>query len=703
MDRARDAAAGTSRGYCSRARGCSARRTALPPADRNVGRGRHAGPAAALVGAGGARQPEHDRGRRRRRGRRARPRLPHDLAALCARPPGARLRVVRVCDRADRALRPRFPEGICRRPLPGNDDFAARLDRRSCRPRHERCVRLLGQRPDAAAAAFVGERVLQPECRARVRPRAAVDGRTARDARLASRRRRARPAERRAGTQPIRPHRLDRSARRQGDRDRRGPRDRAAAYAGRAGGDRLSRQRCVPGRLVGTASHLHAAPLPRRQCDRHGCERRQAVLAAADGDGRRPERDVRAGRRRPPDRAAAAEGRRLPRHLHGRSDRGAGSRPPREHGRPPARRALRAVLLPRSVRIAYDVTPLSHPRTGVGNYILGALRGMLENGGDHELVAFGPVSMRGRKLLNDALTGLDVERRIVSVPFAHATRRVWGRVQHPVAERFVGALDVLHFSDWMRPPQRAGIRATMIHDLGPLHFPERLHPRTVRMHTTNAREARNCDVVFVNSQFTAADVVKRLGIEPDRVHVAHPGVAPVFTPDGPGFDAPFIFSTATADWRKNLHNLQLAYELLQTDLPLFTLSQFPRPLSDDHLARFYRGATVFVYPSYFEGFGRSGKLSTLARDGLWCPFALGRRRDGDVLHCPTYRGPLRSALPLVVTVHDLAVLRHPDAFNRWTRTYSPRVVPRVLAAARRIIAVSEFTRRELVELLRVPD
>ena len=255
------------------------------------------------------------------------------------------------------------------------------------------------------------------------------------------------------------------------------------------------------------------------------------------------------------------------------------------------------------MRIAYDVTPLSHPRTGVGNYILGALRGMLEDGGDHELVAFGPVSIRGRKLLDDALTGLDVERRMVTVPFAHATRRVWGRLRHPVAERFVGGFDVLHFSDWMRPPQRAGIRATMIHDLGPLHFPERLHSRTVRMHTTNAREARNCDVVFVNSQFTASDVVKRLGIQSDRVRVAYPGVAPIFTPDGPGFDAPFIFSTATADWRKNLHNLQLAHELLQTDLPLLTLGQFPRHLADDHLARFYRGAAVFVYPSFFEGFG----------------------------------------------------------------------------------------------------
>jgi glycosyltransferase involved in cell wall biosynthesis len=102
-------------------------------------------------------------------------------------------------------------------------------------------------------------------------------------------------------------------------------------------------------------------------------------------------------------------------------------------------------------------------------------------------------------------------------------------------------------------------------------------------------------------------------------------------------------------------------------------------------------------------FGGADKLSTLARDALWYPFALGRTHDADVLHCPTYRGPVRSALPLVVTVHDLAVFRHPDAFNRWTRAYSPRVVPRVLAAARRVIAVSEFTRRELGELLHVPD
>src|SRR5205085_1243797 len=44
-----------------------------------------------------------------------------------------------------------------------------------------------------------------------------------------------------------------------------------------------------------------------------------------------------------------------------------------------------------------------------------------------------------------------------------------------------------------------------------------------------------------------------------------------------------------------------------------------------------------------------------------------------------------------------------DAFPPWTRTYSRLVVPLVARTARCVIAVSEFTRREVVELLRVPE
>jgi glycosyltransferase involved in cell wall biosynthesis len=48
------------------------------------------------------------------------------------------------------------------------------------------------------------------------------------------------------------------------------------------------------------------------------------------------------------------------------------------------------------------------------------------------------------------------------------------------------------------------------------------------------------------------------------------------------------------------------------------------------------------------------------------------------------------------------VFRHPAAFRRWSRAYGPVVVPRVLKTAARIIAVSEFTKGELIDVLNVP-
>ncbi|MDP8911814.1 MAG: glycosyltransferase family 4 protein, partial [Actinomycetota bacterium] len=103
--------------------------------------------------------------------------------------------------------------------------------------------------------------------------------------------------------------------------------------------------------------------------------------------------------------------------------------------------------------------------------------------------------------------------------------------------------------------------------------------------------------------------------------------------------------------------------------------------------------------------GRSRALVPLRDVGWYLGVlpALARRDRLDVLHCPTFRAPTRSRVPLVVTFHDLAVLRHAHAFNRWTRAYSGRLLRRVAAAATRIIAVSEFTKREVVELLSVPQ
>jgi glycosyltransferase involved in cell wall biosynthesis len=105
-----------------------------------------------------------------------------------------------------------------------------------------------------------------------------------------------------------------------------------------------------------------------------------------------------------------------------------------------------------------------------------------------------------------------------------------------------------------------------------------------------------------------------------------------------------------------------------------------------------------------HSFTVGGRFAVPARDVGWYLGALPLlARSADLLHCPTFRAPPRSPVPLVVTAFDVAVLRHPGAFNAWTRNYSRALLPHVLRRADRVIAISEFTARELVDVLRIEE
>jgi glycosyltransferase involved in cell wall biosynthesis len=91
-----------------------------------------------------------------------------------------------------------------------------------------------------------------------------------------------------------------------------------------------------------------------------------------------------------------------------------------------------------------------------------------------------------------------------------------------------------------------------------------------------------------------------------------------------------------------------------------------------------------------------------AKGHLWEQFVLPRLCRGRLLWSPGNTGPLGYENQ-VVTIHDASTLEHPEwfsgAFAKWYRFLLPRLARRV----RRVITVSEFSRRELARLCAIPE
>lgn len=67
-----------------------------------------------------------------------------------------------------------------------------------------------------------------------------------------------------------------------------------------------------------------------------------------------------------------------------------------------------------------------------------------------------------------------------------------------------------------------------------------------------------------------------------------------------------------------------------------------------------------------------------------------------------FSAPVRSPVPTVIILHDLAARRFPHELHKPSAWFYGRWAPWTLRFARRVIAMSEFTAREATELLRLP-
>jgi glycosyltransferase involved in cell wall biosynthesis len=87
---------------------------------------------------------------------------------------------------------------------------------------------------------------------------------------------------------------------------------------------------------------------------------------------------------------------------------------------------------------------------------------------------------------------------------------------------------------------------------------------------------------------------------------------------------------------------------------------------------------------------------------IFQPLAI-RQNDIDVLHAMAFTGPLLCESPLVTTIYDLSFFRFPEIFRPFNRWYLSRFTRLSARRAKRIIAISESTKKDVIHYLGVPE
>jgi glycosyltransferase involved in cell wall biosynthesis len=290
------------------------------------------------------------------------------------------------------------------------------------------------------------------------------------------------------------------------------------------------------------------------------------------------------------------------------------------------------------MRVSFDATTLILPQAGIGRYANELLREMLPLGGlDLRLVCpTRPWTRRGVTALREAFGPLGAE--VVGNPYpARLLYAAWKRLQAPPAEWLWGPCDVFHAPHQIAPVTRKAAVVTTIHDLTTLKFPA-LHAGHQHLIGDHLRSSvARSDMLIAVSEATARDLVHELGVAESRIRVIPNAAARHFfepvaqaTRDAVrarhALPARYFLYLGTIEPRKNLAVLLAAYRALPAatraamplllaggrgwlDGPIFeALARTPGArwlgrVPEADLPALLGGATAFVYPSLYEGFG----------------------------------------------------------------------------------------------------
>lgn len=285
------------------------------------------------------------------------------------------------------------------------------------------------------------------------------------------------------------------------------------------------------------------------------------------------------------------------------------------------------------MRIGFDAKRAFYNYSGLGNYSRNVIKSIYQSYADHEYVLYTPS-------LNKAISFIESENIDVFTPKGpwKLLKSYWRSVL--LAKQLKkDKIDIFHGLSNELPVKihEYNIKTVVtIHDLIFIRYPELYKPVDREIYNRKFKYSSEiANKIIAVSEQTKNDLIEFYKINPDKIKIIYQGCDEKFSEkleknsieivkNKYSLPSNYILYVGTIEERKNLLNIVKALHLGKIDIPLVIVGKttpylknvvnyictnlventiFLKDIPFADLPAIYQGASLFVYPSIFEGFG----------------------------------------------------------------------------------------------------
>ncbi len=285
------------------------------------------------------------------------------------------------------------------------------------------------------------------------------------------------------------------------------------------------------------------------------------------------------------------------------------------------------------MKIGYDAKRFFHNATGLGNYSRSLIEVLSRFYPENEYLLYNP--KKSKKYDLDTYPKIVIEKTPLGFLY-NKFKSLW-RLVFITNQIKKDKLNIYHGLSGEIPLflSKNCKKVVTIHDLIFIRYPELYTFFDKKIHEWKFKyAANNSDIIVAISEQTKKDLIDFFGINPDKIKVIYQGCNAVFketyskqekTEVIKKYNLPkdFILNVGTIEKRKNA--LTIVKAIKNTSIPLVLIGKKTKYYSEietfieenkmngqvlclkgltiKELAILYQAATLFIYPSIFEGFG----------------------------------------------------------------------------------------------------